>query len=75
MNSITQDMKYRQSLMEFALRHGVSKASRKYNRTRSYIYFWQARYDGSIESLTWIVNTSSDSFYKEQVVLNSTGVL
>ena len=44
-------MKYRQSLMEFALRHGVSKASRKYNRTRSYIYFWQARYDGSIESL------------------------
>ena len=61
--------------MEFALRHGVSKASRKYNRTRSYIYFWQARYDGSIESLTWIVNTSSDSFYKEQVVLNSTGVL
>jgi len=48
MNRITQDMKYRQSLVEFALRHGVSKASRRHNRGRSYIYFWLARYDGSI---------------------------
>ena len=44
-------MKYRQSLVEFALRHGVGKASRRHNRARSYIYFWLARYDGSIESL------------------------
>ena len=51
MNSITQDMKYRQSLVEFALRHGVWKASRRHNRARSYIYFWLARYDGNIESL------------------------
>lgn len=51
MNSITQDMKYRQSLVAFARRHGVAKACRKFNRARSYIYFWLARYDGSIESL------------------------
>ena len=51
MNTITQDMKYRQSLVRFALKYGVSKASRKYNRARSYIYFWLKRYDGSIESL------------------------
>lgn len=51
MSSITQDMKYRQSLVEFALRHGVGKASRRHNRARSSIYFWLARYDGSIESL------------------------
>jgi transposase InsO family protein len=51
MNTITQDMKYRQSLVCFALKYGVSKASRKYNRCRSYIYFWLKRYDGSIESL------------------------
>ena len=44
-------MKYRQSLVRFALKYGVSKASRKYNRARSYIYFWLKRYDGSIESL------------------------
>ena len=51
MNSITQDMKYRYSLMKYAEKYGVSRASRKYNKSRSYIYFWQKRYDGSIESL------------------------
>ncbi len=51
MDSITQDMKYRYSLMKYAERYGVSRASRKYNKTRSYIYFWKERFDGSIESL------------------------
>ena len=51
MATITQDMKYKQSLMKYAVTHGVSKASRKYNRARSYIYFWLKRWDGSIESL------------------------
>lgn len=51
MNSITQDMKYRQSLIHFALKYGVLKASRRYNKARSYIYFWLNRYDGTLESL------------------------
>ena len=51
MKSITQDMRYRQSLIHFAEKHGVACASRKYNRSRSYIYFWKARYDGTLESL------------------------
>ena len=49
--SITQDMAYRQSLMKYAAKYGVSRASRKYNKTRSYIYFWQGRWDGSVASL------------------------
>ena len=49
--SITQDMAYRQSLMKYAEKYGVSRASRKYNKSRSYIYFWKARWDGTIESL------------------------
>ena len=49
--SITQDMAYRQSLMKYAEKYGVSRASRKYNRSRSYIYFWRARWDGNVESL------------------------
>jgi transposase InsO family protein len=44
-------MKYRQSLVLFALKHGVSHASRKYNKAPSYIYFWKSRFNGSIESL------------------------
>ena len=49
--SITQNMAYRQSLMKYAAKYGVSRASRKYNKSRSYIYFWRARWDGSVESL------------------------
>ena len=51
MNSITQDMKYRQSLINYAVKYGVSKTSRRYNKARSYIYFWLNRYDGTPESL------------------------
>ena len=49
--SITQEMAYRQSLMKYAEKYGVSRASRRYNKSRSYIYFWKARWDGSAESL------------------------
>ena len=49
--SITQDMAYRQSLMKYAEKYGVSRANRKYNKSRSYIYFWRARWDGSVASL------------------------
>ena len=37
--------------MKYAEKYGVSRASRKYNKSRSYIYFWKARGDGSGESL------------------------
>lgn len=43
-------MKFRYSLMKYAEKYGVARASRKYNKGASYIYFWKARYDGSIES-------------------------
>ena len=49
--SITQDMAYRLSLMKYAEKYGVSRASRKYNKSRSYIYFWKKRWDGTPESL------------------------
>ena len=49
--SITQEMAYRQSLMKYAEKYGVSRASRKYNKSRSYIYFWKARWDGTVQSL------------------------
>ncbi|MCI5795107.1 MAG: helix-turn-helix domain-containing protein [Ruminococcus sp.] len=37
--------------MNYAKKYGVSRASRKYNKSRSYIYFWLKRWDGSVESL------------------------
>lgn len=44
-------MRFRQSLLEFARKYGVSRAARKFNKTRSYIYFWMQRYDGTLPSL------------------------
>lgn len=49
--SITQDMAYRQSLMKHTEKYGLSRASRKYSKSRSYIYFWKQRWDGSTASL------------------------
>ena len=51
MASITQDMRYRLSLIKYAEKYGVTKAAIKYKTNRQYIYRWKNRYDGSIESL------------------------
>ena len=51
MNSISQLMKYRRSMVEYALKHGVTKTAIKYNTYRQYVYRWLRRYDGSLESL------------------------
>lgn len=50
-STITQDMRYRLSLIKYAERYGVSKAARKYRTNRQYIYRWKRRYDGTLESL------------------------
>ena len=52
--SITQEMRFRESLMKFVEKYGVGQAMRKYNVHKSYIYFWKARWiagNKSIESL------------------------
>lgn len=51
MNRITQTIKYRQSLIGYAQKHGVTKAAIKYNTNRQYIYRWKNRYDGTLASL------------------------
>lgn len=51
MASITQDMRYRLSLIRFAQKFGVTKAAVKYKTNRQYIYRWLRRYDGSWDSL------------------------
>lgn len=51
MNSITQDMRFRLSLIKFAEKYGVTRAAIKYKTNRQYVYRWRRRYDGSIDSL------------------------
>ena len=51
MNTITQTMRFRQALVEYSLKHGVTKASIRYKTNRQYVYRWRKRYDGTIHSL------------------------
>lgn len=51
MASITQDMRYRLSLIKDADLFGVTKAAIKYKTNRQYIYRWKRRFDGSWDSL------------------------
>lgn len=44
-------MRYRQSLILYAQKHGVTKAAIHYKTNRQYIYRWLKRYDGTLESL------------------------
>ena len=51
MNKITQTMQFRQSLILYAKKHGVTKAAIRYHTNRQYIYRWMNRYDGTLQSL------------------------
>ena len=51
MTSITQDMRFRLSLIKYSEKYGVTKAAIKYRVNRQYVYRWKKRYDGDIESL------------------------
>ena len=50
-NSITQKLKYKQSVIKFSYKYGVTKAAIKFGENRRTIYRWIERYDGSLESL------------------------
>ena len=52
MTSITQDMKYRLSLIKYAEKYGVTKAAIRYKTNRQYIYRWKRRYDGIITRIS-----------------------
>ena len=51
MKTITQTMKFRQALIEYSLKNGVTKAAIRYKVNRQYIYRWRKRYDGTLQSL------------------------
>ena len=50
-NSITQKMRYKQSVIKFSFKYGVSKTAVRFDINRRTIYRWIREYDGTIESL------------------------
>ena len=51
MKTITQTMRFRQALIEYSLKNGVTKAAIRYKVNRQYVYRWMKRYDGTPQSL------------------------
>ena len=51
MNSITQDILFKQSVVEYSLKHGVTEAAIRYKQHRKTIYRWREKYDGTRKSL------------------------
>lgn len=51
MNSITQDILYKQSVVKYSFKHGVTKAAIKFKMHRKTIYRWGEKYDGTAKSL------------------------
>ena len=51
MNSITQDILYKQSVIKYSFKHGVTKAAIKFKMHRKTIYRWREKYDGTAQSL------------------------
>jgi len=51
MNSITQDIKFKQSVIKYSYKNGVTAAAVQYNLHRKTIYRWREKYDGTLASL------------------------
>ena len=51
MSKITQKECYRQYLIKYAIKHGITRVAALYATTRQYVYRLMKRYDGSLESL------------------------
>lgn len=51
MKIITEEMRFRKKLCEFALKNGVTNAARKYHTNRQFVYRQLEKYDGTLRSL------------------------
>ena len=51
MDSITQDILYKQSVVKYSFKYGVTKAAIKFKMHRKTIYRWREKYDGTAKSL------------------------
>lgn len=51
MKIITEEMRYRKRLCEYAIKNGVTNAARKYHTNRKFVYRQLEKYDGTVRSL------------------------
>ncbi len=53
MKSITEEMRLRQRLCEYAIKYGVTRAARRYHTNRQFVYRQLEKYDGNVRSLAF----------------------
>ena len=51
MNSLASEARYRQRVVRYSYKHGVTEAGNRFRRSRQAIYEWRGRYDGNWKSL------------------------
>ena len=51
MKIITEEMRFRQKMCEYAKKHGITSAARKYHTNRKFVYRQLEKYDGTVRSL------------------------
>ena len=51
MKSITEEMRFRQRLCEYALKNSVTRVARRYQTNRQFVYRQLEKYDGDVRSL------------------------
>ena len=44
-------MRYKQAVIEYSMKHGVTKAAIRYKTSRQNIYRWRKKYNGDVRSL------------------------
>ncbi len=69
---ITEEMRFRQRLCEYALKKGATKAARKYQMNRMFVYRHLKKYDGTVQSLSFKSRrprTSPNKHSKEELDL------
>lgn len=53
MKIITEEMRFRQRLCEYAIKYGVTRAARRYQTNRQFVYHQLKKYDGNVRSLAF----------------------
>ncbi|WP_064579975.1 hypothetical protein [Streptobacillus moniliformis] len=72
MSIITEEMKFRHRLCEYAIKNGVTKAARRYHTNRQFVYRQLKKYNGNIKSLALgsrKPHTSPNAHTEEELIL------
>ena len=66
MNIITSEAHFRQRVLKYSFKYGVTKASKSYKVSRNAIYEWRAKYDGKSWKSLVVITTQTSIHQKKK---------